>query len=642
MSRHAILCVLTAWVSLFANPSIKGQPLQRAKSPGPPKASFVADPDVRLTYDGNVAHMEAYMVASATNANSLVVGGEMLVAGRPLRTTETRLYHSQDAGATWTPVLLPTESKGGWDNAVATGPQGDFYFLTNNFNQGLTLYRSSDDGQTWQSTVLPDAKGWDRPHMNVDHSNGPYRGRIYIAGETEKGVSLVSSFDRGQTFDPTVVACPPSNGWNMATTASPMILSDGTLILSCAPYPNFPARQSWRNAEIGLVRSTDGGKRFTPYRPALTLHRALPQDYYPARARSDVLLTGNFMPGPSFAVAPVGSPYTDRLFASWQDIDSTGQSRLLFSWSADRGLTWSSAQHVDTHPLPGQIGADLRQGVPMLGVNQSGIVGLAWFDGRHAVAHEGYDVYFTGSFDGGLTFQPALRLSSQTSQPAQSRVNTLPSFLVGEPSPKGERILSLSSPFNLRSTGSDYATLTVDAVGRFHVLWPDARDNQAWQLYTSTVRVLEAKILQALLEKQKKTAQSRNQPPCLLDRTIQLRLGEPRWEANEHQISVPVQLVNISSDTLVHPITVSVYGASLSSARARQFVSNVGLPTFYDTARQAWGDTTALNYPLSAQAPLFPNGVSMSQTLRLQIDAPEWMDFMFRSTITTTGCPPAK
>src|SRR5882724_11041707 len=98
----------------------------------------IADPDVRISYDGDVAHMEAYIAASATDPNFLLAGGEVIVPGRGLQASEARLYYSPDDGARWTPVLLPNEIIGGWDNAVAAGIEGKMYFLTSNLQNGLT------------------------------------------------------------------------------------------------------------------------------------------------------------------------------------------------------------------------------------------------------------------------------------------------------------------------------------------------------------------------------------------------------------------------------------------------------------------------------------------------------------------------
>ena len=140
-------------------------------------------------------------MASASEPDVLLAGRELMVPGRG---EETRLYEDTDAGARWSPALLPDEVNGGWDNAVAAGSDGAMYFLTHSFpagRRGLTLYRTNDNGKTWSSTPLANTlRGVDRPHMIVDTTISATRGRVYIAGEGGPGLLVTSSSDGGQMF----------------------------------------------------------------------------------------------------------------------------------------------------------------------------------------------------------------------------------------------------------------------------------------------------------------------------------------------------------------------------------------------------------------------------------------------------------
>jgi hypothetical protein len=635
MRKHQLSHLLAATCFLVNLISVDAQKPSQAKPVWNGRPIMIADPNVRISYDGNVAHMEAYITASTDNPNLLLACSEMIVSGRELQASEARLYYSTDAGARWTPVLLPDEITGGWDNAVAAGPEGVIYFLTSNLQNGLTVYSSSDTGKTWKSTIITRTKGWDRPHMIVDNTKGSYRGRLYIVGETGKGISAISSSDGGATFTSPVIACASSPELNMATSANPMVLSDGTLLVSCVPYPNYPARATWREAETGLVASTDGGQTFSSYHKAFTIQRQLPKEYFPARNRGHVLLTGNFMQGPFFAASPAGSPFADRIYAAWQDIDSIGHAQLLFAWSGDRGLTWNGPRAIDrARPAKGNTGF-VQQGAPMLAINTEGVVGVAWLDDRHAADHKGYDTYFTASVDGGINFLPSTKISSVTSQPARAGQNTLPSFLAGKPGDKGERSITIVSPFSTRSTGGDYATMAVDAAGRFHPLWLDDRDNMGWQLYTSTVRVIPEGLLKEAAEKRSSAS---GKEPCVLDDRIQLLFGEPRWSIDGKEVIMPVSLFNASADILTEPISVQVSGATLLSSRARTYATEVVMPEFFDPIQSAFSDSAKFTYPISHQAPLFPNGVSSSLNWRIRIAAPEWIDFTWKVIVSRGQC----
>jgi len=640
MKTFALLCVATLLPSVICFPLALGQESRpEPKVVGPVK--IIADPDVRVSYDGNVAHMEAYVAASATNPDFLLAGGELIVPGRDLGTNEARLYYSTDAGARWTPVLLPNEVSGGWDNAVAGGPDGMMYFLTSHHQKGFTVYRTADGGKTWASTVIEKTRGMDRPHIVVDVTTSSNRGRLYIAGEWSDGVRVLSSADGGQTFTSQVTACVHRQGWNAATTASPVVLSDGTLVVPCAPYPDFPERARWSTEEVGIVTSTDGGRTFTPYHPIFAVHRQLAQSYYSSRVQGDVLLSGNFMLGPSFAVAPPGALFANRLYAAWQDIDAADRARLLFAWSADRGLTWSAPAAVDSPTAPGDKSVAVRQGVPMLAVNREGVVGVAWFDTRHDAKGKGYDIYFAASLDGGRTFLPSVRISSATSRPAQG-LNNLPLPRVGKPSANGERVITMTSPFSLRATGGDYSTLTVDTAGRFHPLWADARDG-AWQLYTSTVRVIPEKVMQALAEPRPRTTPEEAMKPCVLDSSrIELLFGEPQRNDTTSEVIVPVRLLNTSSTPMVEPIYVQVTGA-IPRGLFSTYVPNAAAlaPRLFDPVTASFRESATFVYPISPRAPLFPNGVTRELNWRLRVAVPEWMDFTLSTTVTG-GCSLAR
>jgi hypothetical protein len=602
-------------------------------------ARIFADPDLRVSYDGDVVHMEAYAAASATNPDLLVAGGELIVPGRRLNATEARLYVSTDAGARWNPVPLPDEVNGGWDNAVAGGAADSAYFLTSNSERGLTLYHTNDAAKTWTSTLLTAAVGWDRPHVAVDVTSSPYRGRFYVAGEAEDGVRVMTSSDAGKTFSSPVTVCAHPPGWNAATDSSPLVLSDGTIVVPCAPYPNDPERATWTAADVGIVTSGDGGRTFTPYRKLGVVHRALDGEMYAARVRGDVILSGNFMQGPSFAVSPPRTLFADRIYAAWQDIDSTGGSRLLLSWSADRGVNWSAPLPVDSSQATDAKRSGVRQGVPMVAVNRDGVLGVAWFDGRHSENGQGYDVFFSASLDGGRTFLPSVRVSTATSKPGHG-LNTVPAFDAAAPLPNGEIPIHMVSPFSQRATGADYSSMPSDAAGRFHPFWTDARDG-AWQLYSATVRVITGEALAEI------TARSAEEPSsavgaCHLDSgKIELIFGEPKRDSTGNEVVVPVRLLNNSPQLILRPIIVRVASKMPESEWTKVVPGAAALvPKIFDPFRAVLGDNATFVYPISSDSPLFPGGVTAPLDWTLHVPAPQFMNFSLQAKITGSGCPP--
>jgi hypothetical protein len=74
----------------------------------------------------------------------------------------------------------------------------------------------------------------------------------------------------------------------------------------------------------------------------------------------------------------------------------------------------------------------------------------------------------SASLDGGVTFAPAVRVATDLSCP--------------DPSRAGEY------PVRRWSTGGDYFGFAAGADGRFHVLWPDARDG-TFEIWTAAASV---------------------------------------------------------------------------------------------------------------------------------------------------------
>jgi hypothetical protein len=279
----------------------------------------------------------------------------------------------------------------------------------------------------------------------------------------------------------------------------------------------------------------------------------------------------------------------------------------------------------------------------MLAVDKYGVVGIAWFDARNAVGAQGYDVYFTASVDGGESFLPAVRISSMTSRPRDGKeTNPLSSdqgfnnFFSGTSSLKDDKTIMFASPYTLRWTGGDYSTMTVDAAARFHPLWPDARDG-TWQLYTSTIHVLPQNSARQFDYLGSKAVRS-----CALGRRLRLNLGVALWDADTKNVSVPVQIENMSNETLLHPLSVQItkmddpdltrWGAAVASELPPALA--------YDTESGRYRASANMIYPVSSERPLFPDGVTVPMLWRFHVTGPEQINFTSRVTITgiSTSC----
>ncbi|HLY19597.1 MAG TPA: hypothetical protein VKR61_20360, partial [Bryobacteraceae bacterium] len=231
------------------------------------------------------------------------------------------------------------------------------------------------------------------------------------------------------------------------------------------------------------------------------------------------------------------------------------------------------------------------------------------------------------------TFLPAVRVSTATSIPARG-LNTSPAAEVSKLKDSPDFSVQLVSPFSQRATGGDYGTMAVDAAGRFHPMWPDARPNDAsgaWQLYTASIHVVDATALDT--STQKSPAAS----ACAAEATqLEPIFEEIKWDNASNEIVVPVRLLNKSAETLTNSIqvraTLDFNSKSLSHPPALT-------PKLFDPARAAFADEVTFTYPLFPSFPLFPSSITAPQSWRLRAPAPNFIDFSFKLQISGANCP---
>ena len=104
------------------------------------------------------------------------------------------------------------------------------------------------------------------------------------------------------------------------------------------------------------------------------------------------------------------------------------------------------------------------QFLPAIAVNDSGVVGVMWLDTRASAAADAYDVYFSTSLDGGQTFLPAVRVSSETSRPA--RAGNMRPGLSRLRYSGDTLVMDFLSGYSRWRDAGDYIGLTADANGR--------------------------------------------------------------------------------------------------------------------------------------------------------------------------------
>jgi hypothetical protein len=364
------------------------------------------------------------------------------------------VFASLNGGATWRRHDLGLT--GCADPWVAVLRDGTAALSVLEGEDSLLVYRSADGGVTWSEPVNLGG-GHDHETLAVDSRTGALF-VVSVQSTTEKAsgkhrnaVFVARSDDGGRTFGEPARVFPSNLSIN---TMTGVVLSDGALAVSFTDYsrPGL-AGSSWLDAgRSWLVSSSDGGKTF-----------AAPVWVSQACGRSF----------PTLAADSSSGPFRDRLYwiCNGRADGLTAlpdYERIVASYSPDHGERWSNPVRVNS-------GSGSRPYVrtPMVAVNRDGVVGVSWYDARHErnrtkSIFQCLDLYFTASLDGGETFLPETRVSTQSGC-ADAPAN-------------GEARYRWPG-------GGDYHGLAARPDGLFQLVWADSRDGM-YRLRTAAVEVL--------------------------------------------------------------------------------------------------------------------------------------------------------
>ena len=196
---------------------------------------------------------------------------------------------SADEGRTWSsPVVVSQEEGNCMDDddttegcTPAVGVDGTYY-LTWSYNNRIFFDKSIDKGRTWMASdqvIAAQPGGWTydipgisrcngMPIIEVDHSNGPHRGRIYVNwsdqrnGSDNTDIWLIHSDDKGATWSQPKMVNNDSSKKHQFLTWMDVDPSTGHI------YIVFYDRRAHddNTTDVYVAYSTDGGKRFTNLR----------------------------------------------------------------------------------------------------------------------------------------------------------------------------------------------------------------------------------------------------------------------------------------------------------------------------------------------------------------------------------------
>ncbi|MEO8430651.1 MAG: sialidase family protein [Acidobacteriota bacterium] len=540
-----------------------------APTPAPPARAAALPrieigPNILVSRDGDVPHVEAHISANPKRTKSLL--GGVITAIRPDGGWACRTYASNDGGMTWRASEFAEQVEyGGGDPYTAFTPQGTAIFTALDFAKDekgrprgfLRAWRSQDGGFKW-SDAMELGYSYDHEQIIVDQSHGKYSGRIYIGvlyGYPVYKVGVFRSEDDGRSWVGPVEAAN-GGGTIGINDVTPVVLSDGTLFVPYGDFQFMPEKRQSKgrgfHSTFWTVASTDGGVTF-----------GAPQRVVAQQTNFDDKET--FISGfGKFAADADSTKYRDRIYFVWED-SRLGSYRIHFTYSKDRGKTWSALRAIDDG-----IPKTSQQFQPAIAVNKDGVVGVTWFDTRNSKDNKHFEEYFAASVDGGDTFLPPVLVSSAPSDPGgRGNSQIAPLMFKGEPDSISMSFLSAASRWG---SGGDYMGLAADREGAFHPLWTDARSG-TFQLYTSAIRVVVPADRTAAKGGGEDEEEAAAKKPSggdaaaaparvetRIDDKVEFIFDPTRFEPTTKQVEIPMRLKNTSGKPIYPPIRLEILG----------------------------------------------------------------------------------
>ena len=559
-------------------------------------------PNVLVSRDGDVSHVESAVAANPREPLNLVATA--ITFTLPQGGYVNKTYATFDGGFSWYDTRLPEEPNlGSIDPKVAFTPKGTA--LQVGVVQGMSVYRSEDGGRSWLAPARL-GRGYDRVAIAVDHSTAPTAGRIYVTGNLEAGPRIHRSADDGRTFEGPVTL--PG-----IVVTDVLVLSDGSVLvpLYTGPDLRLPENRGSPMAAYSTVLSTDGGAAFGGLRPGFEQQR-YSTDSTLRRRRAGSIVGDNTA---TFAADVRSARYRDRVYAAFPDMRwAGGKPRIAVVWSSDRGASWSAPVMIDA-----SAPASASQFLPAIAVNDSGVVGVMWLDTRASTADDAYDVFYSTSLDGGRTFLPAVRVSSETSRPAGPG-NLRPGL--GRLRYSGDTLVMdfLSGYSRWRDVG-DYIGLTTDAKGVFHPVWPDSR-NGTFQLQTARIELLSNAPSAAAMDS--------------VTRPVGIVLDPSRFDAEKRELVVPVRIRNTTADTLFPPVVATLTSVGDTMLVRIGYMRSEDSVTILNATNAKPGAGASFDFSdaLGTLGLLAPGAVSGAVDFRLRVATPMASGLRWRMVVS--------
>ena len=228
----------------------------------------------------------------------------------------------------------------------------------------------------------------------------PHRDNVYVAwdaaagGTTGGGILVGRSSNHGASF--AVTRVDATNGPGKAIGASPAVGPGGEV---------YVAWNDYKANTIGFNRSFDGGATWGT--AVVIAAKVLPFDIaIPAEFSRGALVY------PACDTDRSSGPHRGRVYCSWMDLTGGGTTNIFLAFSDNQGASWSSPTAV------GDPAAGVDRFNHWMSVDPvTGDVNVSYYDTRNDTTGQRFmtDVYLAQSQNGGVTWQPDVRVTTVSS-----------------------------------------------------------------------------------------------------------------------------------------------------------------------------------------------------------------------------------
>ena len=364
-------------------------------------------------------------VAIDPHNTSIMVAGAQDLRLKPPEHRWHGYYRSTDGGQTWITSLLPgfpgDSSPAGLssplhtsnttsDPVLAFDRQGNLYYAGLVFNVSANgplgngpigntvafVAKYANDGGTYSgATLIKGPLFADKEWIVVDNTGGPYDGTLYLSFDANLtatsyfGTMFTRSTDGGRTFSLPFYAPADMTGELPGMTVDP----SGYVYVSTLAYN--PLTGSGLNY-TQVTKIAPGGSGIIQNVRAVNPAQWLP----------------SFLPGGQFRTFTIPQMASDfkGVYLVFDDVRQ-GNASVFLSRSTDGGSTWTAPLRIN----------DVSNGQHFFPTISSsgGIISVAWYDSRQNVGTtmNSLDVYFSESLDGGVSFLPNIRVTTNSFSP---------------------------------------------------------------------------------------------------------------------------------------------------------------------------------------------------------------------------------